>query len=313
MLLPAAGLIRAAFPEASLDVAASTATCELLAFNGLTRRTIDLGSIGGSRDSVAAAAQRFLTLFRKNRGASVDLALDFSPGLDTRIFCRFGLRAKRIVSAAGPPVLETLFGIGNSGDQFSSYRDVLRRIGVDAGGLRIETAVPEYESAAFERLLAGNKSYWGEPLVVLYSADASAAIGSGWTAERLTEIGVRLARNYGTRLVVADTPGNKAFTDRVSSLVPPESLMVRSPRGGELVAVVARASLVITDEAGVARLASGLSVPVVELAGSSPSGEREAGHAIVRGESDSSAEEAYGTASELLRKSRTESLFSRNT
>jgi hypothetical protein len=129
------------------------------------------------------------------------------------------------------------------GGQVTDYEGVLRKLDLEVGKGCI-TAIPApEENARFEALLARHGFRGGEPVVVMYTAGADGA----WPIASFSETAHRLANNFNARVVAADE-GDRSFTTELDGLLP--TIAINSPClcALELMAAVARASVLITDE-----------------------------------------------------------------
>jgi hypothetical protein len=189
----------------------------------------------------------------------------------------------------------------------SSYGNVLGQLGLEVGRSEALIELPDEENAKFEKLLAKRGSRGGEPIVVLFSAGED-----GWPVEAFGDIAARLTYNFNARVIAADETSDSAFTDRAGALLPAGAIKLSEPRALLLAAAVARASLVITDVAGLAGLAAGLASPVLEIR-EAPSPPLSSLHRIVAGASRKrvTSDEVYDVACEMLQESRSASLFRR--
>jgi len=251
-------------------------------------------------------------LMRRARRYDVDLVLDFSPRLESQILTRFVVRARTVTPSKLPHVVDFLFGNRwRREGEISDYASVMRQIGVGGtdGGLAIE--LPAEENAQFEKFLEKNGSRGGEPIVLIYSAGREGP--SAWPIASFGEIGTRLAHNFGARIIAADEPADKAFTDDVMALLPKGAIKLSESRAMTLAAAVARASLVITDEQGLAQMAADMRTPAIEISDSAPQSAIRKSHRIVHGAARARipTEEVYEIACELLQDSRSASLFQR--
>lgn len=303
-VLPAIRLIRDRFPGASLTAAASSGTCELLLDIGVVQEAIDVGVVKDSSEGPGRFFRTLYKLTRLRRRSSFDLVLDFSARYEPLIAFLFGSRS-RVLAPRGQPLLTSLiFGRrARTAARPTRYALLLRQLGIEAPDLKPELRPRAEYSAGFEQVLTRHGCRGGEPLVLIYASDAGA---SGWPPDRYVEIASRLARNFGCRIIAVDVPGDGAFTGRIGALLPEGAISLSAPRAIEVLAACARASLLLTDDAGLAGLAVGLRTPVIELTDDTPSG---GGHLYVRLASDATPDQVYAPACELLQGSRTESLF----
>src|SRR6185295_16458524 len=106
-LLPAVEVIREAYPNAFVAVAASTGICELMVNARLVTETIDLGVI---KTDDTAGFKRAVRLIKDARRFNLDLIVDFAPRPETQFLSRFVLRARTITSSKLPLVFELLAG-----------------------------------------------------------------------------------------------------------------------------------------------------------------------------------------------------------
>jgi ADP-heptose:LPS heptosyltransferase len=313
-LLPAVRALRAAHPRAFITVAASRGACDLLAASRLVDEVIDLGVIKASNQNFSGALGRIGRLFKRTRRSDPDLVLDLSPRLETQVFTSAVLRTRAVTPSKPFDVLDRLMNLAGRAARASAHseecRKVLGQIGVSAALDRLSIALLPEEDARFERLLANKGCRGGQPVVVLYSGSA---LAGGWPVEYFAEIGVRLANNFAARIVAIDEPGDNTFTGAIGPLLPREAIELREARAVELVAAIARASLVITDDAGVADMATDLGAPALEItrwkpAPRLPKTRRVAyAPALARVTTD----EVYEMASEMIQESRLITLFER--
>lgn len=313
-MLPAIRALRAAYPKTFIAVATSTGASELLTATGLADEAIDLGVIKASGDgSYSGALKRAARLFRGARRFDFDLVIDFSPRLETQMLFRFAVRARTITPSRMPHMIEMLLGgharrgRGQAGD----YESALRQLGIAMDDAQFAIRLPNEEHAQFEQVLSKRGSRGGEPIVVLYAANPAGP--GGWPVEAFGEMAVRLSHNFGARLVAADEPSDKSFTEAVSALLPQTAIRLAEPRALELTAAVARASLVITDEGGLAQVAIEMGTPVIEISDNSDARPPSKSHRVVPGSSRArvTTDEVYEVACEMLQCSRSASLFRR--
>jgi ADP-heptose:LPS heptosyltransferase len=123
----------------------------------------------------------------------------------------------------------------------------------------------------------------------------------------------RLSHNFGARVIAADEPSDETFTEAISALLPQTAIKIAEPRALELAAAIARASLVITDERGLAELAIEMGTPVLEISDDSAAQSSSKAHRVVQGSSRArvATDEVYEIACEMLQASRSETLFRR--
>jgi ADP-heptose:LPS heptosyltransferase len=265
-VLPALKALKAAYPQTRLVVAASRATCEILAVTGLAS-LIDLGAIRSADRGRGFALASLMRLVRVARRESFDLMLDFSPGIETQIASRLIPHVRLVRPSKLRNLVDVFFAPrarpGRSGNHAADCKNVMGQLGLDLVESDSGVFVPVEGHKRFEELLARNGSRGGEPLVVLYGSSATAQHRS--IVDCISEVAVRLANNFGTRIVAVDEPGSRTFTDRVASSLPSGSIKLASPRALEAASAIARASMVITDDAELVNLTSGFRTPMLEV------------------------------------------------
>ncbi|HXU08887.1 MAG TPA: hypothetical protein VN743_07800 [Blastocatellia bacterium] len=307
-LLPAINAVRQAYASAFIVVAANTGACELITADNLSDETIDLGVIKLASGN-ALGLKRSLTLAKRARRHSFDLILDFSPRLETMIVSNVLLRARTITPSSIPRAVEFLLAFGGRQLKSDDYASVLKQISIKPDR-NFQLVASASENSQFEQFLARNGSRGGELIVLLYASGAQPPRGSSF--EALAEVGTRLANNFGARIVAADQPGDCEFTDAVGNRFSAGKSSLVEPRAPFLIAALARASIVITDEGAVAEAAATLGTPAIEIADSrtepSPPSQR---HRVVRANRGTAAstDEVYEIACEMIQESRSTSLF----
>src|SRR5712692_31668 len=314
-LLPAMRALRAAYPKALLVAATSTGIGELLSASGVVDETIDMGVIKSSDRRFTSSLKRFAGLARRARRLHFDLVLDFSPRLETQITSRLFLGARTLTPSRIPRAIEVLLSFAAvpraaESSARSDYHNVLQQTDVEMNDTRLVFAPPVEEDARFEERLAKSGSRGGELIVLIYASNPDDS--RGWPADGFAEVAVRLTNNLGARIVAADEPSDDSFTKVTSALLPPCAIKLARPRALDLLAAMARASIVITDEPGLAQIASELGTPVLEIADRiSASAIPSSTHRILEGSSRKrvSTDEVYETACELIQDSRSASLF----
>jgi ADP-heptose:LPS heptosyltransferase len=300
-LVPSINLVRAAHPGSHIAVAASTGICELLTSLRLVDKAISLGVIKPSHKGLGSGVFRIIRLSRSFGGDEVDLVLDFSPGVATLLF---GLtrRAKIITPVVnrrkrkGDAHIGTNAGRGGR----AAYESILDQLDLSTNISTWSHVPAPFESSRFEQSLSRSGFKGGEPLLLLYTAEVGWS--RSWPIHRYTELALRLHNSYGVRVIVADVPYSSDFTGSIGALLPKEAVKLRAPRAGELVAAVARSSLVVTDDSGVAQMAGSLGTPVIDV-GFPQGGVRQ------HGSSGREIEVVYQQACHLLQTSRTGGLF----
>ena len=311
-VVPALKALKAAYPQARLVVAASRATCEMLAVSGLAY-LIDLGALRSGDRGRGFALKSLIRLARGARRETFDLALDFSPGLETQVALRLIPHTRLVRPSKLRNLVDIIFGGRGgrvrSGDHGSECANVIGQLGLEVVDADSGVFVPVEEHKRFEQLLVRRGSKGGEPIVVLYGSSASAYRANA--VECMIEVAVRLANNFGARIVAVDEPSSRIFTDRVGSSLPAGSIKLVSPRALESAAAIARASTVLTDDSELLNMSSGFRTPMIEVRNASFSEHPSQADRGASEAENSLADDVFEAASRMLQGSRFPSLFHR--
>jgi ADP-heptose:LPS heptosyltransferase len=310
-MLPAMQALRDAFPETFILAATSKGISELLKAFQLCDETVDLGVIQSAEKDYGSAIKRLLRLMRNTNHSDFDFVLDFAPGMETQLAARLGWRTRHVTPARFSNLIDVLLKRKSLSvkDHAADCAIVLKKIGINTVARRFPFLLSSENSHRFEEMLKRGGFRGAEPVVVFYSSSTEQA----WPAEKFSEMAFRLANNFAARIVVVDEPFTNQFTKVIKNSLPKGAITIASPGALDFLATLARASLVITDESGVAKAAEDLDAPVIELTTSlSPSGQSNS-HRVFRSSSRPriSTDEVYDAASEIIQEGRTPSLFRR--
>src|SRR5215510_8127481 len=314
-LIPATRALRASFPQAYLGVAAHIGTCEVLQAQRLVDMAIPLGVVKLPATG-PDAIKRGWTIMRQARGYSFELILDFSPRLETQLISRIVLGVPVLSPGRLPGAIGRLFEFGGvrpgGSSALTDYSSVLRQLNVEIQDERIEVLTPSEEDEMFEKRLYSSGSRGGEMVDLIYAANPESA--RGWPVAAFGEIATRLANNFSARIVIADEPYDNALTRRLGGWLPSGAIKLVQPRASEVFAAIARATVVITDEAVIAQIASELSTPAIEIRDSLTTMRSSPSHRIVTGSSRGrvSVQEVFDVACEMIQENRSRSLFQRS-
>jgi ADP-heptose:LPS heptosyltransferase len=309
-LLPSLDAIRQAYPNTRIVAAASPGIIELLAAYRLVDDSIILRATGPGNQWPGKTIMDELKLLGRTQHMRFDLVLAFSGLSIIQFLFRLRLRA-RIVS----PLIQLSDLIdpllGNRYPQprhdQAAYNSILRQLGLKTGEPCWIPRSSSDEDARFEQLLHRKKSKGAEPVVVTYSTGPASF---GWPPAKFADLSSRLSASYGVRTVVADIPYTSDFTAAMLPLLPKDAIKLRSPRAVEVVAAIARATMVVTDDSGIARFAARFGTPAIDMAGADSTrfGDLVFG---VNGNTLATTDEVFNVACEVMQKSRTATLFQR--
>jgi ADP-heptose:LPS heptosyltransferase len=313
LMLPAMQALRDAFPESFIQSAASKGICELLSVFHLSNETIDLGVIKPTEQGYGSAINRLLRLMRATNRDDFDFVADFTPRLETQIASRLGWRTRHVTPAKFSNLIDSLLKRRSAfaDDHAGDCAVALKKIGVKSIADHFAYPMTNDDSHRFEEVLKRAGFRGAEPVVILYSSQARAA--QRWPLEKFSEIAFRLANNFDARIVAVDEPFTSEFTKAIKTSLPKRAITLSAPGAIDFLSALARASLVITDERGVAKTARDLRAPVIELADEASPFAESTSHRVLRSSSRPriATDEVYEAACEIIQEGRTLSLFQR--
>ena len=313
LMLPAMKSLRDYWSQTFITVAASRGVCELLVASNLVDETIDLGIIHKANQGLGGSLKRLLQLSQMGRRANYDWVLDFSPGWETQAAAFWKWRTRHVTPVKLSQMLDFVFKRKREAadDHSADCASVLKQIGIRKIESRFVIPVANEVSLRFEKQLFGNRTGDASPVVVLFSTSASEA--GDWSAEKFGDLARRMANNFDARIVVVDEPAEARFTRAMKPFLPPKSVSLAAPRAIEVAAAVERASVVITDERGIAKVALDAGAPVVEISETRSPFSSSTSYRAVQSSSRARVEPeaVYEAACEMIQASRTASILGR--
>ena len=265
---PAVRAARAAFPHACVDMLtleANRAVCDHLA---LFERVHTVRIEGAGRFAVDAA-RTVAALRRRRYDAVVDLELF------AYVSALFGVLSgapRRVGFAKGAARLFTeTVAFDPSRHVVESFRALAERfVGGPARGF--DLAIPRSEDAAASLDATLEAAGIGaDAFVVAMNPNASAlAFERRWERARFATLAARLSARFGAHVVLTGTAAERPYVEGLLAELPgPAAVVNLAGRLSfpELVALVARSGLVVTNDSGPLHVASALDVPTVALFG----------------------------------------------
>ncbi|HYB74027.1 MAG TPA: lipopolysaccharide heptosyltransferase II [Candidatus Sulfotelmatobacter sp.] len=260
--LPVLEGLRRTFPRAEVVVSAKPTVADLFALvPGLAAVVPDAGR--GPRGLLATARR----LRRERCDVAVALPNSFASALLARLagvphrvgYARDG-RSPLLTAAVPVPAAAARW------HQVDRYRALLGALGWDEGERRPALTVPEAGDAA-ERLLAGILAAPGRPLVAV-APGASYGGAKRWAPERFAAAADRLARELGAAIAVVGSRGEAGEAAAVARRVaaPVVNLAGRTTLP-ELGAVLARCTVLLSNDSGAMHVAAAVGAPVVAVFG----------------------------------------------
>jgi len=260
LLRPVVADVRLRYPGAKVSIATLSGNAPLaqdLADEMLLVRT----------DGIVRTVRDLLVAVRRLRRAPPDLALDFEQfARSGALLARLGRARQRIGFRTGSCARDGLF------TATVPFRDDLHaacsfRHVAEAGGLAPGPYVPGGLAPTAAGRAAAAPFVRGGPFVVLHPGSGDNFPGRRWSVAGFAAVG-RKAGACGRRVLVTGGVGEIDLAARTAGAVGPEavSLAGRLPLEG-LIALLAEADALVSNDTGPVHLASSLGVPVLALYG----------------------------------------------
>ncbi|WP_447979701.1 lipopolysaccharide heptosyltransferase II [Candidatus Nitrospira bockiana] len=282
---PALSALHAALPDAELTLLARPAVAELFTAHPALSRILFYDHRGRH-----ARLSGKWTLAGELRRYRFDLAVLFQNAFEAALLAflagvprRYGYATdgrRLLLTQAVPVAPPTLVK-----HQIHYYLDLLRLLGIEPVARAPRLYVTREEEAEAERRLA---EAGADPRDLLIGLNPGSTYGSAkrWLPERFAQTADRLAADVGARVVIVGAPGEESLGQAIAASMT-SSPIVLSGRTSirQLMAVIRRCRLFLTNDTGPMHIAAAFGVPVVAVFGptdtrtTAPYGED---HAIVR-------------------------------
>jgi heptosyltransferase II len=276
MTVPALGRLRAAFPGAHVTLLAPPRAAEVFAGSPL----VDEVMFYRRREEGARA---FLEAARELRRRGVDLALLFQNAFEAALLARLsGARYRVGYNTQGRGWLLThklpRTAAHRDRHQTYDYLDLVAEgeracfgsaVGASLDNVPALRASAE-QSAAAEGLLRGRGLMPGGGPLVALNAGATNSRAKCWPADRFAALADRLTTELGAQVVLIGAPGERENAERVIAQTksPRRPLNLAGETGvAELVGLLARCDLVVTNDTGPAHVAAALGTPTLTIFG----------------------------------------------
>ena len=263
--LPVAALLKARWPDAHLAWLVAAPFAPLLETNPLVDETIPFDR--GRGDSLARHSGRAGRLAATLRRGDFDLVIDLQ-GLFRSGWLAWQTRAATRVGFAYAREAASLFYTDKVAERpgerhaVERYLDVAEHLGCGRSPVRFDLPTTEADDLAVERLLSPLR---GEPFAVLLPGTNWAT--KRWPAERFASLAARLRGELGLRAVVAGGPDAAEAAGIILAAAPDALNLVGQTGVRELVSLLRRASLAVTNDSGPMHLAAALGRPLVATFG----------------------------------------------
>jgi ADP-heptose:LPS heptosyltransferase len=269
MALPAIADVRAAAPDAEIDLAVGSWNAELAANLSGISRVITLDPSWLARGSAGLSLAAVLRAARHWRRSRYDLALNFEPDVRTNMVLAVS-GAKWTAgynTGGGGPLLDQSLEYRPSEHTTDNARrlvaTVLRTVPADTSARILEIPVASQREA--DTLLVGAR----RPVVAMHVAGGRAV--KQWDPDNFGQVARSLVERQGGTIVLTGSRDDAALVNRVKALLPFDRVVDASPASGLLTvaAVLQRCELMITGDTGPMHLASAVGTPIVAVFGPS--------------------------------------------
>jgi ADP-heptose:LPS heptosyltransferase len=211
-------------------------------------------------------ARRALTFFGQMQAEHFDLAVQMNgSGVNSNPFTLLlGARVTAGYVRPGDPAgrLDAAFPMPGQGHEIQRALDLVTFLGAPARETATEFPLLRQDHAAAESILA----HVEPPLIGLHPAAREAT--KRWAPERFVETGRLLQEHYGGTVILIGGPAERDLAEHVAhDLAAPHLNLAGQTSLGVLGAVIARLSVLITNDSGPAHIAYALGTPTVTIFG----------------------------------------------
>lgn len=261
MTTPAMGAIRTTFPQAEIVVAANPLVAELFRYHPDCDRVVVFDKRGAHQG--LGGLLRFAGEVRRER---FDLAILLQNAVEAAVIAvlagiprRGGYRTdgRRLLLTHGVPVGEEERRLHHT----AYYLRMLEALGIRGGdgSLRLACTAEEKNWA---------RSAMGEGDFVAVNPGAAYGSAKRWIPERFAEVADRLAEEYGLRVVLTGGPGETEIGRDIETAMSSRPLnLIAQTDVRQMMAVLARCRLMVTNDSGPMHVAAAFGVPIVAVFG----------------------------------------------
>jgi heptosyltransferase II len=261
MATPALAVLRRAFPAAQITVVANPLVAELFVHHPDCDHVLRFVKRSGREGLVDL--WRFALLLRRERfnlavllqNAFEAAALTVLAGIPQRAGYR--TEGRGLLLTHGVPAVDKKHGLHH----VDYYLQMLHGLGLGSDDRRLRLAVTADEAAAAAELLGPGE--W-----VAINPGASYGAAKRWIPGRFAAVADALAREYGFNVMLTGGPGEAEIGADIARAMQAQVLnLVGRTTVRELMAVLARCRLVITNDSGPMHIAAAFRVPIVAVFG----------------------------------------------
>jgi heptosyltransferase II len=261
MTTPAMGALRSSFPAAEIVVVGNPLVAELFRHHPYCDRVLVFDKKGEHQG--VRGLLRFCRILRRER---FDLAILLQNAVEAAVMAFLARIPRRAGYATdGRALLLTHpVRVGAAERRLHHtryYLEMLEALEIRGGDGALRLACTDDE-------LAGARELLGEGIPVVINPGAAYGSAKRWYPERFSDVGNRLAAEYGARIVLTGGPGETEIgRDIAASMSVPPLNLIGKTSVRELMAVLSLCRLVVTNDSGPMHVAAAFGVPIVAVFG----------------------------------------------
>ena len=261
MMTPALGTIRQQFPEAEIVVAANRLVAELFIDHPWCDRVLIFDDKG-----VHAGLSGLFRFIGEVRREKFDLAILLQKAFKAAFIAKMAGIPERIgfsTDARGflltrktrlTPEIKRLH-------HSRHYLEMLKAFGVEPGMSDLHLQLSEEESRWADQIVES-------PEWLVLNPGAAYGSAKRWYPERFAGVGNRLAAEKGLKVVIVGGPGESEIGADIEAAMETAPLnLVGKTTVRQMMAIIARSRLVVTNDSGPMHIAAAFQVPIVAIFG----------------------------------------------
>ncbi len=261
MNTPALGAVRHSYPEAEIVLVANPLVAKLFASHPYCDRVLVFDKRGAH--SGIGGFLRFCRLLRAER---FDAAILLQKAFEAALMSALALIPRRLGYATDARAALLSHSMPLTDEvrcqhHTEHYLHLLRSFGIEGGDgqQRLEVTQEEYAWA---------KAQLGEG--IWFAINPGAAYGSAkrWIPERFAAVADELAERFGARILLTGGPAETEIGSDIAGAMKVEPLnFIGKTSVREMMALLSRCSLVVSNDSGPMHVAAALGIPIVAIFG----------------------------------------------
>ncbi|MFZ7110082.1 MAG: lipopolysaccharide heptosyltransferase II, partial [Desulfatiglandales bacterium] len=269
MALPALEAVRDNFPESEITVVGRPWITPLLESHPAVDRILSLNKKG----RFTADLIEILRLVRHIRRIGFDLAFLFQNAFEAAFIARLGgipLRIGYDTDGRGFLLSHAVSRDKNRPEshQVDYYIEMLKALGLEARGHdpRLYVSAENQQSA---RSLLFRNDLGDDDFLVGLSPGAAFGPAKRWPTDRFADVGDRAVEAWRAKVLIFGSRDERDIGEKVRTTMKHDALdLCGGTSLGEVMALISRCRLFVTNDSGLMHIASALSVPTVAVFGS---------------------------------------------